>query len=167
VNLRALDDPKVVAAVISLAAKDPDDPVLRDPQALWAIANLVITAKQYGFYFVELGEFVTFVKDPATAFAALGGGGGENGQPAAPVAGIPQLPPGIKGIELDAGNLGKVATSGAVENYQVEAWGEVERAPFMPARRTLRAFWNQKHTNQQARNLQLTRTGAWLYLREE
>jgi general secretion pathway protein K len=167
VNLRALDDPKVVAAVISLAAKDPNDPVLRDPTALWAIANMVITAKQFGFYFVEPGEFVTFVKDPAAAFAGLAGGGGDAGQPAIPVAGLPQLPPGIKGIELDTGNLNKVAMSGTIENYQVEAWGEVERTPFMPARRTLRAFWNQKHTNQNARNLQLTRTGAWLYLREE
>ncbi len=166
VNLRALDDAKVVAAVISLSAKDANDPVLRDPAALWAIANLVITAKQFGFYFVEPGEFATFVKDPAAAFAGLAGGG-EEGQPAAPVTGLPQLPPGIKGIELDTAKLNQVASSGTIENYQVEAWGEVNREPFMPARRTLRAFWNQKHVNQQSRNPQLTKTGAWLYLREE
>ncbi len=169
VNLRALDDTKVVAAVISLSAKDPNDPVLRDPQALWAIANLVLTAKQFGFYFVETGEFATFVKDPAAAFAGLAGGGEEGGQggSGAALPGLPQLPPGIKGIELDTAKLNQVAASGTIENYQVEAWGEVDRAPFLPARRTLRAFWNQKHVNQQARNQQLTKTGAWLHLREE
>lgn len=167
VNLRALDDPKVVAAVISLSAKDENDPVLRDPAALWAIANLVITAKQFGFYFVEPGEFATFVKDPGAAFAGLAGGTGEEGQPAAPIPGIPQLPPGLKGIELDTGKLGQVAASGTIENYHVEAWGEVERTPFLPARRTLVADWNQKYQNQQARNMQLTAKGTWLYLREE
>ncbi len=166
VNLRALDDAKVVAAVISLAAKDASDPVLRDPAALWAIANLVLTAKQFGFYFVEPGEFAAFVKDPAAAFAGLAAGDGSAGA-AASIPGLPQLPAGLTGIELDTQKLNQVAASGPIETYQVEAWSEVDRTPFLPARRTIRAFWSQKHVNQQARNPQLTRTGAWLHLREE
>jgi hypothetical protein len=81
--------------------------------------------------------------------------------------GLPQLPPGVTGIVLDPAKLGRVSEAKPVQNYQVEAWGEVAREPLVMSRRTLRAYWNQTHTNQRARNQQLTPTGAWLYLREE
>lgn len=169
VNLRVMDDPKVVATVIALSAKDANDPLLANPQALWAMANMVITAKQLGFYFTDANEFISFVKDPAAAMMVAAGadpqGGGQTATPATP--GGFQLPPGIKGIELDAQKLNLVADSKPVITYQVEAWAEVNREPFLPTRRTIRAVWDQEHQNQQARNPQLTRSGAWVYLREE
>lgn len=169
VNLRGLDDAKVAAAIIALAAKDPNDPVLRDPAALWALANLVLQAPQFGFYFSGqdgLNMFAQFVKDPAAAFAGFAGAGEEGGQNV-PTPPMPGVPPGLRGVELDVQKLGQVASTTAIENYQVEAWGEVTRPPFMPARRTIRANWDQEFQNQQVRNIQLTRKGAWLYLREE
>ncbi len=75
-------------------------------------------------------------------------------------------------MKIKVDDLKKVATTDAIQNYQVEAWGEVTRPPFMPARRTLRASWNQEITNQQKRKNALTGAesspkGNWLYLREE
>jgi general secretion pathway protein K len=173
INLRAMDDPKVVAAVIALSAKDQRDPALLNPAALWAIANLVIAGKQFGFYFTDYDEFIKFVDDPAAAFSGLGGGEEGTGTGATPppttggaLPGGITLPPGIKGIVLDKDLLTKVAESKPVANFQVEAWGEVKRTPLVPSRRTLHAVWNQKHQNQEKRN-ELNRVGAWLYLREE
>lgn len=171
INLRALDDPKVIAAVIALSAKDPEDPVLRNPQALWAIANLVVAGKQFGFYFVTPDEFIEFVKDPAAQFNELtAGAAGDPNAPPAPSSGtLPggiQLPPGVTGIELDREKLGRVAESKPVANFEVEAWGEVKRSPLVPSRRTMRAVWNQKHKPQQFR-VASKFTGAWFYLREE
>jgi hypothetical protein len=171
INLRALDDPKVIAAVIALSAEDPNDPVLKNPQALWAIANLVITGKQFGFYFTSSDEFIDFVKDPAAKFGELSAAASENGTPPPTPAGgtLPggiTLPPGITGIVLKKDLLEKVSESKPVSNYQVEAWGEVKRQPLVPSRRTIRAVWNQVHQNQQARNQNAPR-GSWFYMREE
>jgi general secretion pathway protein K len=173
VNLRGLDDPMVAAAVIALAADDKNDPKLRDFQTLWILGNLVIKAPQLGFYFTGeegMDSFMQLVEDPVAIlaqFAADPNGQGGGAAPLPAIPGMPQLPPGFKGIKLKRENLNQVAVTTPIANYQVEAWGEVTREPFLPARRTLRAFWNQEFQNQQVRNIQLTRKGAWLHLREE
>jgi hypothetical protein len=176
VNLRGLDDAKVAAAVIALSAENKDDQGLRNPANLWALANLVVQAPQFGFYFTGdegYETFATFVSDPQAAFAgfAAGGENGQSGQPAAPPLGL-NIPPDLRGVKIKVDDLKKVATTDAIQNYQVEAWGEVTRPPFLPARRTLRASWNQEITNQQKRKNALTGAesspkGNWLYLREE
>lgn len=173
INLRGLDDAKVVAAIIALSAKDERDPVLMNPAALWAISNLVLLGKDYGFYYTTPQEFIDFVAKPREMFAGLGGGGTGTGTGTtppppsnAPLPGGIELPPGIDGIELDSAKLGRITESKPLINYEVRAWGEVQRAPLVSSRRTLRAFWNQEHTNQQPRNAAST-NGAWFFLREE
>ncbi len=178
INLRGLDDAKVIAAIIALSAKDPNDLGLKNPQALWALANLVLLGKDYGFYYADFKEFEDMVKDPRATFASgMPGAGGEGagtgtGAPAPnpsnmPLPGGIVLPPGFTGIELDRAALQRIADTQALDNYEVKAWGEVKRAPLVSSRRTIRAYWNQTHQNQKARNLQLTKVGAWLYMREE
>ncbi|MBT8494707.1 MAG: general secretion pathway protein GspK, partial [Deltaproteobacteria bacterium] len=44
VNLGALRDPKQIAALIALSAKNPEDPVVRDPNRLWRLAQFVAEA---------------------------------------------------------------------------------------------------------------------------
>lgn len=177
VNLRGLDDAKVAAAVIALSADNKDDPALRDPANLWALANLVIQAPQFGFYFTGDEGFDTFAQLVGTPQETIAGflGGGENGQSGQPTTPMPpgvNIPPDLKGVKIKVEDLKKVATTDAIQNYQVEAWGEVTRPPFLPARRTLRASWNQEITNQQKRTNALTGAqsapkGNWLHLREE
>lgn len=171
VNLRAVDDPKIIVAILALAVKDPNDQLLQNPGAMWAIANMILTSMQFGSYFETPEEFAKLAEDPQAFFTELanptGEGGTANPTPAPAIPGLPQLPPGVTGIVLDPAKLGSVSEAKAVQNYQVEAWGEVAREPLVMSRRTLRAYWNQTHTNQRARNQQLTPTGAWLYLREE
>jgi general secretion pathway protein K len=174
INLRGLDDAKVVAAVIALAAEDENDQVLRNPAALWAISNLVLLGKDYGFYYTTPQEFIDFVAKPREMFAGLGGGGAGTGGTGAtppppsnaPLPGGIELPPGVEGIVLNSGKLGDITESKPLINYEVRAWGEVQRAPLVSSRRTLRAFWNQEHTNQQPRNAS-AKNGAWFFLREE
>jgi len=175
INLRGLDDAKVIAAVIALSAKDPNDEGLRNPQALWALSNLVLLGKDYGFYYADYKEFEDMVKDPRAMFASGmpgAAGAGTPGAPAPTPSNVPlpggiELPPGFTGIELDRDLLDNIAETKPLDNYEVKAWGEVKRAPLVSSRRTIRSFWNQTHQNQQARNAQLTKRGAWLYLREE
>jgi general secretion pathway protein K len=172
INLRGLDDAKVIAAVIALAAKDENDVVLRNPAALWAISNLVLLGKDYGYYYTTPQEFIDFVKNPREALMDLGtGGAGGTGGAAPPPSNMPlpggiELPAGIEGIELDSGKLGDITESKALINYEVKAWGEVQRAPLVSSRRTIRAFWNQEHINQQMRTT-VAKEGTWFYLREE
>lgn len=180
VSLRGLDDAKVIAAIIALSAKDPNDEGLRNPQALWALANLVLLGKDYGFYYADYKEFEDMVKDPRAMFASGMPGAGGTGTGTGTGAGTPAptpnnmplpggivLPPGFTGIELDRDHLDDIADAGPLDNYEVKAWGEVKRAPLVSSRRTIRAFWNQSHQNQKARNRDLTKVGAWLYMREE
>lgn len=173
VNLRALDDPKVVAAIISLAAKNPDDPGLRDPNVVWTIANLVLKAKEFGYTFETAQEFAEFVGDPVAQIGALVSelGGAAGGSTATPTLPLPQLPAGFKGIELDEspqGPLNQIASSKSIEVYEVEAYAEIPRPPFLPIRRTIRSVWDQKHQiSAENRRSPFTPNGYWLYLREE
>ncbi len=172
VNLRALDDPKIISALITLAADDKD-PLARDFTVVWAIANLVIQAKTFGFYFTTTDEFVEFVKDPGAAFASLAGDPGAEGGGTSPTqAPIPSLPPGVTGLTLKKSELDKIAVSESVRLYEVEVYGEVTRGGILnPLRRTIRGTWDQKFALQQSRVLTKLppdkKNGSWLYLREE
>jgi len=170
VNLRALDDPKVIVSLIALSVKDENDPILNNYPALYALAELVIQGKTMGYYFTETKEFVDFLKDPAAAMmASVTGGAGATTAPTAP-AGL-QLPGGITGIELNETKLKAVAESKPIGLYDVEVYGEVTRGGILnPLRRTIHATWDQDFQLQQSRvatKLGKDRIGAWLYLREE
>jgi hypothetical protein len=179
INLRAVDDPKIVAALITLAAR-ANDPAANDLNNVWALSNLVIQAKQLGFYFNDVAAFTSFVKDPAAALLGLGGdgaggtggtgtGGTGTGTGASPIT----LPPGLQGVELEAAKLNQIVAAGPIRLYEVEVYGEVARGGILnPLRRTIRATWDQDFVLQQSRVKDKlpagrNRNGAWLYLREE
>ncbi len=171
-NVGAVRDPNLIASLIYLAAKDPADPVVQDPNRLWTLAGLVAQARNLGLSFGTLEDFIEFVKDPAAAMAAgTAAAGDATGQ-------TPQLPgiaPGTKvGVELDPQKLGQIAEAGPRRTYRVEVYGEIDRkakypdgTPIYPAiRRSINAVWDTKVVTQNARNPQV-KNGTWVYLRED
>ncbi len=178
-NIRAVDDPRIIAAIIFLTVKDKNDPVVRDGNTLWIHAQAVAWARKNGFFFNTAQDFVDFVKDPEAQLGAgltddtAGGTGGTGGTggiggSATPAIQIPGVPPGMDlGVELDIAEVNKILRAGPQRTYRLEAWGEVTRfPPFTPLRRTVNAVWdmgtvniNQRSTEARARN------GAWVYLR--
>ena len=173
-NLSALKDVNMIASIIYLAAKDPNDPVLRDPAKLWYLAGLVAKARQFGVTFQSEDDFVQFVKDPATAMmAGVTSAATATGQSASTssIAGVSgqQI-----GMVLDAKKLDLIAYAGPRRTYRVEAWGEIARGAknkdgtdtFPPIRRTLTGVWDTKVVTQNARNTTV-KNGTWVYLKED
>src|SRR6185503_2200411 len=48
INVSALSNSQLIAAILYLSAKNPNDPVVQDPIKLFALAGLVAKAKQFG-----------------------------------------------------------------------------------------------------------------------
>jgi len=177
VNLSAVSNPQLIAALLYLTAKNKNDPMLQDPVRLFALANLVAKAKQFGMSFTKPEEFVEFVKDPAAQIGSLASQGdtmqgqaAKNGQSQLGV-----LTGGQKlGMELDAKALGQISQAGPRRTYRVEAWGEIERKQknadgtpvFPPIRTTVRGVWDTKVVPQNVRKPPVPK-GAWVFLRED
>ena len=172
-NLSAVTDPKVLASIIFLAADDSEsgNPVLQNPNLLWALASVVAKAHELGFVFTSTDEFIDFVKDPAgTLMMGLSQAAGKSGSSS---PSLPGLPPGLKGVKLSKLKLDQIATAGPRRTYRIQAWGEVERDSkmFPNIRRTITAVWD---TNVQPQNYRppanISTTvprGAYVFLREE
>jgi len=182
-NVGALKDPNLIASLIYLSAKDPNDPVVQDPSKLWMLAGVVAKARQFGFYFASLDDFTDFVKDPAAAMGsaatkAAGASGGSSGASSAvqdPLAACCGVPPGTKiGVELDPQKLAQIAVAGARRTYRIQAYGEIDRKQlddqgrpvFPPVRRTYNGVWDTKVVTQNGRST-APRNGAWVFLKEE
>jgi len=174
VNIAAVNNVQLIAAILYLSAKNPNDPVLMDPRKLFALAGLVAKAKQMGETFTKLADFVAFVKDPSAAIAALAGSGGMQGS-AASSALTTGLMPGEKiGLELDNTKLATIAAAGARRTYRIEAYGEIARkqtdnegrSVFPPVRSTINGVWDTKSVPQNARKQPVPK-GAWVFLRED
>ena len=176
-NLSALSNSQLVAAILYLAAKNPNDPLLQNPQKLFMLAGLVAKAKQFGMTFTTLDDFIDFVKDPAAQLGEVAGNTSMQGSAAnaAMSAGIPGLSSGEKlGLELDKAKLGQMATAGPRRTYRVQAWGEIERKQknadgspvYPPIRSTLTGVWDTKVVLQNARKPPVPK-GAWVFLRED
>ncbi|MEO8705330.1 MAG: hypothetical protein ABI867_35130 [Kofleriaceae bacterium] len=178
INLSALSNVQLIAAVLYLSAKSDKDPVIQDPKKLFMLASIVARAKQFGQTFNDVGEFVTFVKDPAAALGAIAGQGSTmaGSQATAAVNGsIPGLngPDKVK-LELDAAKLGQLVSTGPRRTYRVQAWGEIDRKardadgkPVFPAiRSTVTGVWDTRVVPQNARKTPAPK-GAWVYLRED
>ena len=178
VNLSALSNTQLIAGILYLAAKNPNDPILLNPQRLFALAALVAKAREFGETFTKLDDFIAFVKDPGASVGALAGQSGTLAGSAAGAAmaqGIPGLASGDKlGLELDPAKLRQVATTGPRRTYHVEAWGEIERKQvnkdgtpvFPPIRSTITGVWDTKVTPQNVRT-QPSPNGAWVFMRED
>ena len=172
-NLSAVTDPKLLASIILLSADDSEtgNPVLQNPNLLWALASVVAKAHELGFVFTSTDEFIDFVKDPAgTLMMGLSQAAGKSGSSS---PSLPGLPPGLKGVKLSKLKLDQIATAGPRRTYRIQAWGEVERDSkmFPNIRRTITAVWD---TNVQPQNYRppanISTTvprGAYVFLREE
>jgi general secretion pathway protein K len=172
-NVRSVDDPRIIAAILYLTAKDKEDPVLRDGALLWYHALAVSWARQNGFPFNTTAEFAEFVKDPEGQLAGmlgdLAGAGGATGAAPPPIQ-IPGIPQGLDlGLELDQASVDKVLRAGSQRTYRVEAWGEAERnVIFNPVRRTITAVWDMANINSNQRSQDAkARNGAWVYLHQD
>jgi general secretion pathway protein K len=176
INLAAVNNPQLIAAVLMLAAKNQNDPVLMDPRKLFILAGIVAKAKTMGESFTDPKEFIAFVKDPMASLTTLATTQSMAGSAAsrALTQGI-GLAPGEKvGMELDEKLLNQIVTFEARRTYRVEAYGEVERkqknkdgSPVFPSiRRTITGVWNTKVVPSNVRKPQ-TFKGAWQFLRED
>ncbi len=170
-NVAALSNVQLIAAILYLAAKNPNDPMLMNPQRLFLLADLVAKAKQFGMTFSSLDDFADFVKDPGTAVGALAGQSGTLAGSAAGAAlttGIPGLNGSDKvGLELDKAKLQQIASAGPRRTYRVEAWGELARVGALPPlRTTITGVWDTKVVPQNVRKPPVPK-GAWVYLRED
>lgn len=179
INLTALNNPQLIAALLYLTAKNPNDPVVLDPKRLFLLASLVAKAKQFGQTFQKAEEFAEFVKDPAAALGATATAGSNalagSAASASLGAGIPGLtgPDKVK-LELDLTKLKQLATAGPRRTYRVQAWGEIDRKmkdkdgnPVFPAiRTTITGVWDTKLVPQNARKTPAPK-GGWVYLRED
>jgi len=179
VNLSAVSNVQLIAGILYLSAKNPNDPMLQDPLKLFALAGLVAQAKQFGETFNKLSDFADFVKDPQSSIGMLAGKTGTLQGSAASQAinggGLGALTGGQKlGMGLDSKKLDQMTTTGPRRTYRVEAFGEIERkqksadgSPVFPAiRATVTGVWDTKVVPQNVRKPPVPK-GAWVFLRED
>ncbi len=161
VNLGSVQDPRLVAAIIFLSAKDPNSPVLNDPtgQKLLLLATQVTQARALGMYFDDLTAFADFVQNPmgtvTSAITQALGGGNQTQQPQQPTG------PVIEGVELDKQKLQEIAVVGPRRVYRVEVTAKVGRVV-----KRLTSIWDQNAQNQNARDPNYQK-GTWVFWREE
>jgi general secretion pathway protein K len=178
VNLSAVSNTQLIAAILYLTAKNPNDPMLQDPLKLFALASVVAQAKQFGEQFNKLSEFAEFVKDPTASLALVASKGGMAGSAASQSqssGALGALTGGQKlGLELDTTKLAQIASAGPRRTYRVEAFGEIERkqksadgSPVFPAiRATVTGVWDTKVVPQNVRKPPVPK-GSWVFLRED
>jgi general secretion pathway protein K len=174
VNIAAVSNVQLIAAILYLSAKNANDPVLLDPRKLFALAGIVAKAKQFGESFAKLDDFVQFVKDPMAAVTALAGTTGMAGSAASSAISTGLMPGEKIGLELDAKKLGTIAVAGPRRTYRIEAYGEIQRkqtdnegrAVFPPVRSTITGVWDTKVFPQNIRKQPVPK-GAWVFARED
>ncbi len=176
VTLNSVEDVPLLAAILSQGATNDADRV--NQQKLYALAAVIIKAREFGVTFKNVDAFIKFVKDPDSEFSTNLSPTAAGGQSASvsPVQQIMQslgLPPGQKpGIELTKSNLPPLEFKRR-RTFRVFAYGEVNRAQvdakgnpiFPPVRRTITGVWDTKPVPQNARKS--AGAGAWVYLKEE
>ncbi len=178
-NVSALSNSQLIAAILYLSAKNPNDPLLQNPQKLFMLAGLVAKAKQFGMTFTSLDDFIDFVKDPGSTVGALAAQGASSIQGSSASAALGGGVAGLTGsdklgLELDKQKLSQMATAGPRRTYRVQAWGEIERKQkaadgspvYPPIRTTINGVWDTKVVPQNVRKPPVPK-GAWVFLRED
>lgn len=176
VTINSVEEVPLLASILAQGAANDADRV--NQQKLYALAAIIIKAREFGVTFKDVDAFIKFVKDPDAEFtSSLPTTGGQSQSTISPVTQIAQalgLPPGQKlGIELTKAKLPPLEFK-ARRTFRVSAYGEVNRAQvdakgnpiFPPVRRTITGVWDTKPTAQNARKPGAG-AGAWVYLREE
>jgi general secretion pathway protein K len=178
-NLSAVTNVQLIAAILYLSVPEASrttEPMLQDPQKLFALAGMIAKAKQFGVQFATTDEFIEFAKDPCAAIGALAGQTSLAGSQAtaAVSTGIPGCTGGQKlGMTLDKKLIDTLAKTGPKLTYRMEAWGEVDRrsTDFPPIRSTITGVWDVRVQIQNARKAATssgtTPKGAWVFLRED
>ncbi|HET9619725.1 MAG TPA: hypothetical protein VFP84_00065 [Kofleriaceae bacterium] len=179
VNLSSVSNAQLIAAVLYLTAKNPNDPVLADPVQLFKLAELVAKAKEFGESFNSPNDFINFVKNPTATIGSLasqtGTLSGSAAQSALNSGSAAAITNGQTiGLELDPAKLKSLTTNGPRRTYRVEAWGEIDRKArmadgspvFPPIRSTITGVWDTKVVPQNARKPPVPK-GAWVFMREE
>jgi general secretion pathway protein K len=158
VNIGAVNDPRVVATIIYLAAKAPDDPVLTDPTGtkLLLLAQEVINAKNMGMTFSTLEDWANYVKAPTGGISQLMQMLNPGATPSPATAAVP-----VQGVELDLQKLQEIASVGPRRIYRVEVTATVGRVS-----KRLTAIWDQNAQNQNPRDPAYQK-GTWVFWREE
>ncbi len=168
VNIGAVRDVKLIAALIALSAASDDDPVVRDPIKLWKLASVVAEARNLGMAWDDLQQFADFVEspinalgdivggDPAAATAALGPGGGSA------LANLAD----VEGVKLDVRQkLEQIARVGPRQTYRVEVTAYIGPTSRRFVKR-ITGIWDTKTTNQNPRDPAYTQ-GAWVFWKED
>ncbi|HEY4241669.1 MAG TPA: hypothetical protein VGM88_17730 [Kofleriaceae bacterium] len=179
INVGALDNPQIIAGILAFSAKDPNDPMLANPQKLFALANLMAKAHQFGETFSSTNEFAAFALDPQSTVSSIASTqqGTANGSAAgsAMAQGLPGLSSGEKlTLVLDKTKLGQILTATPWRTYRVQAYGEIDRAQkmadgspvFPPIRSTYTGVWDMKIVPQNSRKTPVPK-GAWVFLQED
>jgi general secretion pathway protein K len=179
VNLSALSNTQLIAAILYLSAKNPADPVVTDPKKLFALAAIVAKSKQFGQQFQTVDDFIAYVKDPGASLGSIAGQQGSTMAGSAASAAVNAGIPGLSGgdrlkLDLDKQKLSQMTTAGPRRTYRVQAWGEIERKqkdkdgnPVFPAiRSTITAVWDTKVVLQNVRKPPAPK-GAWVFMKED
>ncbi len=164
-NVGALQDRKLIVAIIFLAAKNQQSPVLQDMTRLWALAARVADARSLGIYFDNLQAFADFVKNPDGALSALLQGSAGGGQALATSSALAGGMTPVEGVELDTTKLNQIARAGARRTYRIEATAEIG-VPGRALAKKIIAVWDTNTQNQNMRTPDYAR-GAWVFWREE
>jgi general secretion pathway protein K len=176
-NLATLSNPQLIAGILFLTAKNPNDPVLMNPQQLFTLATYIAKAKQFGEIFNNVDDFIAFVKDPVASIGTLASSGPGTFAGSAAGAAVSQgLPNGGQkvGLELDKTKLSQIVSTGPRRTYHVEAYGEIDRKQrnkdgspvFPPIRETITGVWDTKVVPQNVRKPPVP-NGAWVFLKED
>jgi len=152
-NVAAIQDPKLVAALIFLSAKNAEDPVLRDMNKLWALARRVVEARGMGVFFDDLNAFRDFVKNPDGALADMMESRGLNSDPATAA---------MEGVELDNAKLAQIAYAGPRRVYRIESDAKIGVVT-----KKITAVWDVNVVPQNSRDPQANPKGAYVFWREE
>ena len=178
-NLAALDNTQLIAAILYLSAKNPNDPVILDPKRLFLLASYVSKAKEFGVVFQTYNDFITFVADPGGDVQNIAKTDTGSTQGAAASSALVQGLPGLEagqsiGLALDRSKLSQIATLSPRRTYRIRAYGEVERQTknkdgtpvFPPIRMTYTGIWDNKVVPQNVRKPPMP-NGAWVFLKED
>jgi len=151
-NVSAIQDPKLVAAIIFLTAKNAEDPVLRDMNKLWALARRVVEARGMGVMFDNINTFRDYVKNPDGALQSM-----------LESRGLPSDPNAqqMEGVELDTNKLNQIAYAGPRRIYRI-----VSEAKAGVLHTKITAVWDTQVTPQNSRDPMANPKGAYLFWKE-